>query len=120
MIDLRTTYLGLELRSPLVVSASPLTEDVKNIKCMEEAGAGAIVMHSLFEEQITLESRELDCHLSQGAQSYAESVSYFPELGSYNLGPEGYIEHLRRAKESGRNGWTMRAGLKRPARTRWN
>jgi dihydroorotate dehydrogenase (fumarate) len=100
MIDLRTTYLGLELRSPLVVSASPLTEDLKNIKLMEEAGAGAIVMHSLFEEQITLESRELDCHLSQGAESYAESVTYFPDLDGYNLGPEGYVEHLRRAKES--------------------
>ena len=100
MIDLTTTYLGLKLKSPLVASASPLTENLDNIKRMEEAGLAAIVMHSLFEEQITLESRELDCHLSQGAESYAESVTYFPELGNYNLGPEGYIQHLAAAKKS--------------------
>ena len=69
MIDLTTTYLGLKLKSPLVASASPLTENLDNIKRMEEAGLAAIVMHSLFEEQITLESRELDCHLSQGAEA---------------------------------------------------
>jgi len=59
-----------------------------------------VVMHSLFEEQITIEGNELDCHLSQGAESYAESLSYFPEMRSYNLGPEGYLKHLRRAKDS--------------------
>ena len=100
MIDLKTKYLGLQLRNPLVVSASPLTEDLDNLKRMEEAGAAAVVMHSLFEEQITLESQELDCHLSQGAESYAESLSYFPELQGYNLGPEGYLEHLQRAKRA--------------------
>src|SRR6266571_4174563 len=100
MIDLRTKYLGLELKNPLVVSASPLTEDLANLKRMEEAGAAAVVMHSLFEEQITLESQELDCHLSQGAESYAESVTYFPALAGYNFGPEGYVEHLHRAKAS--------------------
>lgn len=100
MIDLTTTYLGLKLRNPLVVSASPLTENIENIQRMEEAGAAAIVMHSLFEEQITLESHELDRHLSQGAESYSESLSYFPDLTSYNLGPEGYVEHVRRAKQA--------------------
>jgi dihydroorotate dehydrogenase (fumarate) len=100
MIDLRTTYLGLELKSPVVVSASPLTEDIENIKRMEESGAAAVVMHSLFEEQITLESRELDSHLSQGAESFAESLSYFPDLASYNFGPEAYLEHLRKARAS--------------------
>jgi dihydroorotate dehydrogenase (fumarate) len=100
MIDLSTRYLGLELRNPIVVSASPLTEDIENIKRMEEAGAAAVVMHSLFEEQITLESNELDCHLCRGAESYAESLNYFPEMDSYNLGPEGYLEHLHRAKEA--------------------
>jgi dihydroorotate dehydrogenase (fumarate) len=98
MIDLKTKYLGLELKSPLVVSASPLTEDLKNIALMEQAGAAAVVMHSLFEEQITIESNELDCHLQQGAESYAESLSYFPEMASFNLGPEGYLEHIRAAK----------------------
>src|SRR5215813_1144987 len=98
MIDLKTRYLGLALRNPLVVSASPLTENLENIKKMEKAGAAAVVMHSLFEEQITLESSELDCHLSHGAESFAESLTYFPEMASYNLGPEGYIEHLRKAK----------------------
>ena len=98
MIDLTTTYLGLKLKNPLVVSASPLTEKIENIQLMEKSGAAAVVMHSLFEEQITLERSELDCHLFRGAESYAESLGYFPELRSYNLGPEGYVEHLRRAK----------------------
>jgi dihydroorotate dehydrogenase (fumarate) len=100
MIDLSTKYLGLVLKNPLVVSASPLTEEIENIKRMEEAGAAAVVMHSLFEEQITIESNELDCNLSQGAESYAESLSYFPEMRSYNLGPEGYLKHLRLAKDT--------------------
>src|SRR5689334_13210227 len=98
MLDLTTKYLGLNLKNPLVVSASPLTEDIKNIRLMEEGGAAAVVMHSLFEEQITIEGQELDCHLCQGAESYAESISYFPEMSSYNLGPEGYLEHIQRAK----------------------
>ncbi len=100
MIDLSTTYLGLKLRNPLVVSASPLTEDIDNLRRMEDAGAAAVVMHSLFEEQITLESSELDRQLSQGAESYAESVAYFPEMRAYNLGPEGYVKHIRRAKDA--------------------
>jgi dihydroorotate dehydrogenase (fumarate) len=98
MIDLRTTYLGLELQNPLVVSASPLTEDIDNIRRMEEAGAAAVVMHSLFEEQITAESHQLDCHLWQGAESFPEALSYFPEMTTYNLGPQGYSQHLSRAK----------------------
>jgi dihydroorotate dehydrogenase (fumarate) len=98
MIDLTTNYLGLKLRNPLVVSASPLTEDIKNIQRMEEAGAAAVVMHSLFEEQITLESNELDRHLCGGTESYSEALTYFPEMTNYNLGPEGYLEHLKRAK----------------------
>ena len=98
MIDLTTTYLGLILKNPLVVSASPLTESIENIEEMQQAGAAAIVMHSLFEEQITLESHELDRQLCSGAESYAESLTYFPELKNYNLGPEGYLEHLKRAK----------------------
>ncbi len=98
MTDLSTTYLGLSLKNPLVVSASPLSEDVGNIRRMEDAGAAAVVLHSLFEEQINLESHELDRYLSQGTESFAESLSYFPDLTRYNLGPDGYLEHLRRIK----------------------
>lgn len=98
MIDLSTTYLGLTLKSPLVASASPLTEDLGNIRRMEDAGAAAVVMHSLFEEQINLESHELDRYLSHGTESFAESLTYFPDLTDYNLGPDEYVEHLRRAK----------------------
>ncbi|HXU79221.1 MAG TPA: dihydroorotate dehydrogenase-like protein, partial [Methylomirabilota bacterium] len=99
-MDLTTTYLGLQLKSPLVASASPLSENLDNLKALEEAGAAAVVMHSLFEEQITLESQELDCHLSRGAESFSEAMTYFPEMGNYNLGPEGYVKHLRKARES--------------------
>ncbi len=98
MTDLSTTYLGLTLKNPLVVSASPLSEDVANIRRMEDAGAAAVVLHSLFEEQISLESHELDRYLSYGTESFAESLTYFPEMRTYNLGPEGYLEHVRRAK----------------------
>jgi len=98
VIDLSTTYLGLSLRSPLVASASPLCEEIDNIRRMEDAGAGAVVLHSLFEEQITLESQHLDRYLSQGAESFAESLTYFPDMTAYNLGPDGYLEHILRAK----------------------
>ncbi len=98
MIDLTTRYLGLRLSSPLVASAGPLCEDVGNIRRMEDAGAAAVVLHSLFEEQITLESDYLDRHLSDGTESYSESLTYFPDMGRYNLGPDAYLEHLRRVK----------------------
>ncbi len=99
MPDLSTRYLGLRLASPLVASASPLCESLDNIRAMEDAGAAAVVLPSLFEEQIDLESHHLDRYLSQG-ESYAESISYFPDLHDYNLGPDGYLEHVRRAKEA--------------------
>lgn len=99
MIDLTTRWLGLSLSSPLVCSSSPLCEDLDALRRMEDAGAGAIVLHSLFEEQLTTESRDLDRFLSIG-ESYAESTSYFPDMTSYNLGPEGYLEHLRQAREA--------------------
>ena len=98
MIDLTTRYLGLRLSSPLVASAGPLCEDVGNIRRMEDAGAAAVVLPSLFEEQITLESDYLDHHLSHGTESYSESLTYFPDMGSYNLGPDAYLEHFRRVK----------------------
>ena len=98
MIDLTTRYLGLSLTSPLVASASPLGERLDTICRLEDAGAAAVVLPSLFEEQITLESEQLDHHLSHGAESYAEALSYFPDLHTYRLGPDGYLEHVRRAK----------------------
>ena len=100
MIDLTTKYLGMKLKNPLVVSASPLSEDLGNIRRMEDSGAAAIVFTSLFEEQIHLESAALDQFLQQGTESFAESLTYFPDMTGYNLGPEGYLEHLRRAKQA--------------------
>jgi dihydroorotate dehydrogenase (fumarate) len=97
-MDLSTTYLGLRLRTPLVPSASPLSEEVANIRKMEDAGAAAVVLHSLFEEQLRRERLELHHHLTQGTESFAESLTYFPEAEEYHLGPEAYLEHIRKAK----------------------
>lgn len=99
-MDLSTTYLGLRLRNPLVPSASPLSHSVNSIRRMEDAGAGAVVMHSLFEEQLTRQSLELDHFLTYGAESFSEALSYFPEADSYEVGPDAYLEHIRMAKES--------------------
>ncbi len=99
MLDLSTTYLGLRLQNPLVPSASPLSKSLDTMKRLEDHGAAAIVMYSLFEEQITNESNELDFFLNRGAESYAEAVSYYPDLGHYNVGPEGYLDQVRKAKE---------------------
>ncbi|HXG34782.1 MAG TPA: dihydroorotate dehydrogenase-like protein [Bryobacteraceae bacterium] len=100
MPDLSTTYLGLNLKNPVVVSPSPLCEEIGNIVQMEDAGAAAVVLHSLFEEQILIESQALDQGLSLGVESFAESLSYFPDMTAYNLGPEGYLEHIRKAKQA--------------------
>jgi dihydroorotate dehydrogenase (fumarate) len=99
MIDLSTSWLGLRLSTPIVCSSSPLTEHLGIIRHMEDAGAGAIVLHSLFEEQLTAEGHDLDRFLSIG-DTHAESSSYFPDMGTYNLGPEGYLEHVRKAREA--------------------
>jgi dihydroorotate dehydrogenase (fumarate) len=98
MTDLTTTYLGLKLKNPLVISASPLGRDLNAMVRLEEAGAAAVVLHSLFEEQIHLESERVDFTLEQGAESFPEALSYFPDMADYNLGPEGYVEHIREAK----------------------
>ena len=98
MIDLSTTYLGMNLKNPLVPSASPLSKSIDTVKRLEDHGAAAVVMYSLFEEQITHESDELDHYLSYGAESYVEATSYFPDLAHYNLGPQEYLEHIRKAK----------------------
>lgn len=99
-MDISTTYLGLKLKNPLVVSASPITESVTNLKRLEDAGAAAVVKHSLYEEQLTNEKRELAHHLSFGTESFAEALTYFPDLDNYALGPEEYLENIRRAKEA--------------------
>ncbi len=98
MTDFSTTYLGLKLNSPLVPSASPLSRSLDNLKRMEAAGAGAVVLHSLFEEQINAESHTLDYFLAHGAESYPEALSYFPEASAYRLTPDLYLEHIRKAK----------------------
>lgn len=100
MPDLTTTYLGLSLKNPLVASASPLSKKLDRVRQLEDAGTSAIVMYSLFEEQITREIDELDCYLNLATNSYAEALSYFPDLEHYNVGPDGYLEHLRRVKEA--------------------
>ncbi len=97
-MDLTTSYLGMELKNPLVVSPSPQSEPIDNLKRMEEAGASAIVLHSLFEEQLTFLSQELNANLQQGEQSFAEALTYFPDLEDYKMGPEGYLGHIQRAK----------------------
>lgn len=98
MPDLTTTYLGLGLKNPLVPSASPFMKDVSNLRRMEDAGAAAVVLHSLFEEQIVRDSHALDFYLDFGKESFAEAITYFPEMLGYNKGPEGYLEHVRQAK----------------------
>ncbi|GAB5409516.1 MAG: dihydroorotate dehydrogenase-like protein [Balneolaceae bacterium] len=99
-MDLSTTYLGLKLDNPLVPSASPLSKNLDCIKLLDDAGAGAIVMHSLFEEQLTATSMEIDHFLSSGTESFSEALDYFPEMDSYDVGPDSYLEHIREAKES--------------------
>ncbi|QQR89882.1 MAG: dihydroorotate dehydrogenase-like protein [Myxococcales bacterium] len=99
-MDLSTNYLGLKLENPLVPSSSPLMRSRDDLKRMEDAGAAAVVLHSLFEEQITQESHNLDGYLNQGAEISAEAISYFPEAPDYQTGPAEYLEHLAWAKKS--------------------
>jgi len=100
MIDLTTTYLGLKLRSPLVASASPLSRDIDGICRLEDAGASAVVLYSLFEEQLHQEEVDLEFHLNAGTESFAESLSYFPQPSEFHTGPEGYLNHIRKAKSA--------------------
>ncbi len=97
-MDLSTKYLGLDLRNPLVSAASPLADSLDNIRRMEDAGAAAVVLHSLFEEQLRLERMELHHHLTAATESFTEAQSFFPEPSEFSLGPEEYLEHIRRAK----------------------
>jgi dihydroorotate dehydrogenase (fumarate) len=99
-MDFSTTYLNKKLSSPLVVSANPLSERIDNIKRMEDAGAGAVVLYSLFEEQIRQEELALNHHLTHGTESFAESLSYFPEMLEYHTTSDAYLEHIRKCKEA--------------------
>ena len=99
-MDLSTTYLGLDLKNPLVPSASPLSRNLDTIRRLEDAGAAALVMHSLFEEQITLESDQLDHYLSYFTDAFAEALDWYPAQPDYRVGPEEYLERIRRAKEA--------------------
>ncbi len=122
-MDLSTEYMGLQLKNPLVPSSSPLSHNIDSIRRLEDAGAAAIVMYSLFEEQITLESYYLDYYLDHGTESYSEARSYFPEMDDYNVGPDQYVDLIRRAKDavdipiigslngSSPGGWTQYASL---------
>ena len=96
-MDLSTTYLGLQLKNPLVPSASPLMRKVDNIKRMEDAGASAVVLHSLFEEEIRQASQEIDHYLNYGAESFWEALSYFPDV-DLRMGPDSYLDHVRKVK----------------------
>jgi dihydroorotate dehydrogenase (fumarate) len=101
-MDLTTTYLGLKLRTPLVVSASPLSEEIDNIKRMQDAGASAVVLYSIFEEQFMQDRLELHHRLEQGTESFPEALTYFPDAGDYRLGPEEYLGHIWLAKQATR------------------
>lgn len=122
-MTLTTNYLGLPLKNPLVASSSPLSHTVESIQRLEDAGASAVVMYSLFEEQITFDSLYVDHYLRNHTNSFAESLSYFPEMDTYNVWPDEYLNLIRRAKESvdipivgslngvSIGGWTNYAGL---------
>lgn len=100
MPDLTTNYLGLNLKNPLVASASPLSKKLETVKKLEDAGIGAVVMYSLFEEQIVHESKALDYFLNVGTESFAEALTYFPNLEHYNVGPEEYLELIAKYKKA--------------------
>lgn len=99
-MNLTTNYLGMVLKNPIVASSSPLSHTVDSIRRLEDAGAAAVVMYSLFEEQIGFDSYYIDHHLTQGIDTYAESINYFPDMQSYNVGPDEYLNLIRRAKEA--------------------
>jgi len=100
MADLTTTYLGLQLKNPVVASSSPLSKKLETAQELEQAGVSAIVMYSLFEEQIIQESLKLHRDLTRGTDSYAEALTYLPEYSQYRIGPETYVEHLRKVKHA--------------------
>jgi dihydroorotate dehydrogenase (fumarate) len=100
MMDLTTTYLGFKLKNPIVASSSPLWESVSNIRALEDSGVSAVVLPSIFEEQLLVEGEHLDRDLARGTESFGEALSYLPVLNDYNLGPAGYLELIRKAKSA--------------------
>jgi dihydroorotate dehydrogenase (fumarate) len=100
MIDLSTSYMGIKLKNPIVASSSPFWEDMKNIQKAEKSGAAAIVLHSLFQEQTEIEQEELNRFLVQGSESYAEAITYYPEIKEFKFLPEQYAELVKEAKEN--------------------
>lgn len=98
MIDLKSTYLGLELANPLVASASPFSKRTSSVRKMEDAGISAVVMYSLFEEQIVQDSLAFNYYMERGTERFAESLDYFPDLDRYNVGPDEYLEQIRKNK----------------------
>ncbi|GAB4459290.1 MAG: dihydroorotate dehydrogenase-like protein [Anaerolineales bacterium] len=100
MVDLSTTYLGLKLKNPLVASSSPLSQKVESALALEKAGVAALIMYSLFEEQILRDSYKLDSDLSRGIETYPEALTYLPDYGQYSIGPDTYLRHLRNLKNS--------------------
>ncbi|HER42967.1 MAG TPA: dihydroorotate dehydrogenase-like protein [Candidatus Eisenbacteria bacterium] len=118
MADLKTTYLGLELTNPIAASAGPLGRTLESIRELEDAGIGAVVLHSLFEEQVTIEQKYLNENLVRGEEHYAEALSYFPDFKEFVFAPDEYLDHLRKAKDAvevpvigslngtSRGGWT--------------
>jgi dihydroorotate dehydrogenase (fumarate) len=99
-MDLSTNYLGMRLRTPLVASASPLSQELGGIRSLEDAGASAVVLYSLFEEQLRQEALELERDLNAGTESFAESLTYFPRSSEFHTGSEGYLNHIRAAKQA--------------------
>jgi dihydroorotate dehydrogenase (fumarate) len=100
MVDLTTTYMGLSLKNPVVPSASPLSASLDSVKRMEDAGAAAVTLHSLFEEQIEFEVEALGHFLERGTESFAEALTYFPAVDEYRREPDDYVEHIRQCKEA--------------------
>ena len=99
-MDLKTTYIGLELTSPLVVSACPISSRIDNLRRMEEAGAAAVVLWSLFEEQVEHDASQLEFYLQYGTERFAESLTYFPKPKEYRTGPQQYLDYIRQAKQA--------------------
>jgi len=100
MIDLSTKYLGLDLKNPLVASSSPLSTHIETLQELEQSGIAAVVVYSLFEEQIIHESRERDHYLSRDTESFAEALTYLPDIGRYSTGPESYVKHIAKIKNA--------------------
>jgi dihydroorotate dehydrogenase (fumarate) len=99
-MDLTTTYMGMKLKHPIVASSSPLSGNVAGVKRLEDAGASAVVLFSLFEEQLKHDSAALEYLMNAGTESFAESLSYLPEIDDYTVGPDTYLDLLRRASEA--------------------